>query len=141
MARKNPKQKDNSKTVEWILRWAVFGTYLGHGLFALSIKEGWFQYFTGVGIPEASIPTLLLLIGIMDVTVAFFALLKPIRIVLLWAFLWAFITAAIRPITGDFFGLDFLDLVERAANFMAPLALLVMYGWPKTMKQWFSVRG
>jgi hypothetical protein len=148
MARKAKKSsrvrssgKKSSRAVEWILRWAVFGTFLGHGLFALSIKQGWFQYFTGIGISEASIPTLLILIGIMDIVVAAFALFKPVRVVLLWAVIWAVATALIRPITGDFFGLDFLDFVERASNFMAPLALLALLGWPKTLKDWFSVRG
>jgi hypothetical protein len=137
------KEKKGVKKIsklEWILRLGVFGTFLGHGLFALTIKKSWFGYFTGVGISEASIPTLLILIGIMDVIVALFALFKPIRVVLLWAVVWSVITALIRPITGDFFGLDFLDFVERSANFMAPLALLVLLGWPKTIRQWFSVR-
>lgn len=140
MAKSKSKKSNNLKKVEWILRLAVFGTFLGHGLFALSIKQGWFKYFTGIGIAEASIPTLLILIGIMDIAVALFALLKPVRAVLGWAFIWALITALIRPITGDFFGLDFLDFVERASNFMAPLALLAFYGWPKTFKEWFSVK-
>ena len=127
-------------SVEWLLRIGVFGTFLGHGLFALSIKESWFGYFTGIGISEASIPMLLILIGIMDVAVALFVLFKPLRGVLLWAALWSAITALIRPITGVFFGLDFLDFVERAANFMAPLALIAYYGWPKSFKGWASVR-
>jgi hypothetical protein len=131
---------DNSKKVEWILRLGVFGTFLGHGLFALTIKQSWFPYFTGVGIAESSIPTLLILIGIMDVVVALFALFRPIRGVLAWAVFWGVVTALIRPITGDFFGLDFLDFVERASNFMAPLALLYLYGLPKKFNGWFKVR-
>jgi hypothetical protein len=130
----------DKKSVEWILRLGVFGTFLGHGLFALSIKQDWFKYFTGIGIAESSIPALLVLIGIMDISVAFFVLFKPVRVILGWAVLWAFVTAVIRPLTGDFFGLDFLDFVERAANFMAPLALLALYGWPKSLGEWFKVK-
>ena len=126
--------------VEWILRLGVFGTYLGHGLFALSIKKDWFKYFIGVGITESSIPTLLILIGLLDVLVASFMLFKPIRAILAWAVFWAIVTALIRPITGDFFGLDFLDFVERAANFMGPLALLYLYGLPKKSDGWRKVR-
>jgi hypothetical protein len=128
----------DDRRVEWFLRLGVFGTFLGHGIFALSIKQSWFGYFTGIGIPQSSIPTLLILIGIMDVVVALFALLKPLRVVLAWATFWSFVTALIRPITGDFFGLDFMDFVERAANFMAPLALLAFYGFPKSLREWFS---
>jgi len=132
----------NEKKVEWALRIAIFGTFLGHGIFALSIKKSWFPYFTGIGIVESIIPTLLLLIGTMDVIVSLFALFKPVRIVLLWATIWSFVTALIRPITSaaGFFSLDFMDFVERAANFMAPLALLLFYGWPKKISGWFSVR-
>jgi hypothetical protein len=129
-----------SKKLEWIIRLGIFGTFLGHGLFALTLKQSWFGYFTGVGISESVIPTLLILIGIMDVLVAFFVLIKPLRFILGWAFIWSVITALIRPITGDFFGLDFLDFVERAANFMLPLALLIYYGWPKKRSGWFKVR-
>lgn len=131
-------KKEQEKQVEWALRLAVFGTFLGHGIFALSIKQSWFGYFTGVGIAQSSIPTLLLLIGIMDVAVALCALISPRRWVLGWAVIWAFVTAAIRPITGDFFSLDFMDLVERASNFMAPLALIFFYGWPKKLEDWFK---
>tara|TARA_Y100000034_G_C6897059_1_gene413797 strand:+ start:920 stop:1345 length:426 start_codon:yes stop_codon:yes gene_type:complete len=140
MVKKDVSGSGGNKKVEWALRLAVFGTFLGHGLFALSIKQSWFGYFTGVGIAESSIRTLLMLIGIMDIAVAGFALFKPIRGVLLWAVVWSVATALIRPITGDFFGLDFLDFVERASNFMAPLALILLYGWPKNASEWFSVR-
>ena len=130
----------DEKKVDWALRIAVFGTFLGHGILALTIKKSWFPYFTGIGISESVIPTLLILIGIADVFVSLFALFKPVRGILLWATIWAFITALIRPVSGVFFSLDFLDFVERTANFMAPLALLLLYGWPKKFSEWFSVR-
>jgi hypothetical protein len=126
-------------TVEWMLRLAVFGTFFGHGVFALSIKQSWFGYFTGIGIAESAIPTLLILIGIMDITMALMALFKPVRGLLLWAVIWSVITALIRPITGNFFGIDFMDFVERSSNFMAPLALIIYYGWPRTFSGWFKV--
>ena len=132
--------KDNLHKMEWILRLGVFGTFVGHGILALTIKESWWPYFTGIGIGEAAIPTLLVLIGLMDCAVALFALFKPLRFVLGWATIWAFITALIRPITGGFFTLSFLDFVERASNFMAPLALLLYYGWPKKGKEWFKAK-
>ena len=125
---------DNQKKVEWILRIGVFGTFLGHGVFALLVKQSWIPYFTSIGMSEANAVVLLPLIGILDIMVAIFALLKPIRGVLIWAVLWAFMTALIRPISGE----PIWDFVERSANWAAPLALLYLRGLPKRLKELFS---
>lgn len=125
-----------TKTAEWILRIGTFGAFLGHGLFAIGIKEDWIPLVTGFGFSEAAARTLLPLIGTFDVIVAFLVLLWPIRIVLMWATLWSFMTALSRPVAGK----PFLDFVERAANWAAPLALLYLQGFPKKAKDYFTVR-
>ena len=125
---------DNQKKVEWILRIGIFGTFLGHGVFALLVKQSWIPYFTSLGISESTAIILLPLIGILDITVAIFALVKPIRAILIYAGIWAFITALIRPISGE----PIWDFVERTANWAAPLALLYLRGIPKTLKEFFS---
>ena len=122
------------KKVEWILRIGVFGTFLGHGVFALLVKQSWIPYFTSVGISESMAVFLLPLIGIIDITVAIFALAKPIRAVLIYASVWAFMTALIRPISGE----PIWDFVERTANWAVPLALLYLRGFPKKLKELFS---
>jgi len=126
--------------LEWVMRWGIAGTFIGHGIWALSIKESWFGYFTGIGIAASVIPTLLVLIGIADILVGIAVLWRPYRVLLGWAVVWAVITALIRPITGGFFTIEFADFVERAANFMLPLALLVYQGWPKNVAGWFTVK-
>ena len=126
----------NNKKVEWILRIGVAGEFIGHGVFALQGKEGWFKYFEYFGFsnPE-TITTLLLMIGIMDIALALIILFKPTRVVVLWMFLWALWTAMIRwPFGPD----PMWDFVERWANWAAPLALLFLIGWPKTLKGWFK---
>ena len=40
------------KIAEWVLRIAVAGEFIGHGVFALQGKEGWFKYFNAVGIVD-----------------------------------------------------------------------------------------
>ena len=127
------KLKDSVKA-EWALRIAVFGSFLGHGVFALQGKESWIPYFTSVGIGEATAATLLPLIGVMDVAVALFALFYPIRVVLAWATFWGLTTALIRPISGE----PIWDFVERWANWGAPLALLYLRGIPKKLNGWFK---
>lgn len=119
---------------EWILRVGIFGTFLGHGVFALQGKQSWITLITSVGFSEATAASLLPMIGVLDITVAVLALLWPIRIVLIWAVLWGFSTALIRPIAGE----PIWDFVERTANWAAPLALLVIEGLPKKIKDLFE---
>ncbi|MDP2672551.1 MAG: hypothetical protein Q8O84_01945 [Nanoarchaeota archaeon] len=123
----------NAKKVEWILRIGIFGTFLGHGVFALLGKQSWIPYFTSIGFSESTALTLLPLIGSIDILVALFALIKPIRIVLIWATFWAVVTALIRPISGE----PIWDFVERTANWAAPLALLYLRELPKNLKEFF----
>ena len=126
----------NTKVVQWILRIAVAGEFLGHGMFALQGKEGWFKYFEPFGITNPdTIVTLLFLVGLFDLLIALIVLLKPIRIALLWATFWGLFTALIRwPIGPD----PMWDFVERFANWGAPLALLFMIGWGRNLKEWFK---
>lgn len=122
----------STRIVDWILRLSVAGTFLGHGIFALQVKEGWIPFFVELGFSADFAITVLPLIGVMDVLVAVFVIVRPIRAILLWAVVWGFWTALLRPLTGE----PIWDLVERSANFGAPLALIFLYGWPKNVKQW-----
>ncbi len=126
---------NNVRIVSWILRVAVAGEFLGHGVFALQGKEGWFKYFNAVGITsEETILTILLVVGIVDVTLAALVLIKPVRIALLWMAFWGLWTAMIRwPVGPD----PIWDFFERWANWGAPLALLLLSGWPKGLREWF----
>ncbi|MBT4857145.1 hypothetical protein HON52_03060 [Candidatus Uhrbacteria bacterium] len=123
---------------EWVLRVAIAGEFIGHGVFALQGKEGWFKYFEPFGITsEETMVTILLIVGIVDLLVALAVLVKPLRGVLLWAFIWGAFTALLRwPIGPD----PFWDLIERSANWGAPLALLLYYGWPKKLKDLFTIK-
>lgn len=125
----------NNKKIELILRIGVFGEFAGHGIFALEGKKqwvGWIQQFTGAD--AASAATLLALIGILDLIVAFIILVKPIKVVILWAAFWGFWTALVRPLVGE----PFWDFIERSANWAAPLALLFLRGMPRKVKDLLS---
>ena len=128
----------NLKIVEWVLRIAVAGEFIGHGVFALQGKEGWFKYFNAVGITDVeTITTLLLIVGIADLLLAVLILIRPVRIALLWMALWGLWTAMIRwPVGPD----PFWDFVERSANWGAPLALLFLVGWPGNLREWFRLK-
>ena len=124
-----------NKKIEWILRIAVAGEFLGHGMFAIQGKESWIGWVTKLtNVDVGTATTILILVGIMDILVALIVLFRPIRAVLLWAVFWGFFTALLRPIVGD----PIWDFIERWANWGAPLALLLMLGWPKNSKEWLS---
>lgn len=124
----------NTKNVGWVLRIAVAGEFIGHGMFAIQGKESWFKYFEAVGISNPdTIVTMLFCVGVMDIALAALVLVKPIRIALLWMALWGMWTALIRwPIGPD----PVWDFVERWTNWGAPLALLLLMGWPKSIREW-----
>ena len=123
--------------VFWILRIAIAGEFLGHGVFALQSKKVWVQWIGQLTGAESGLATqLLFLVGFLDLLVAVVVLLKPVRVILLWATIWGFWTAFLRPVVGE----PIWDFIERWANWGAPLALLLLIGWPKNFKEWFRFR-
>ena len=126
---------NNQKIVEWVLKVAVAGEFIGHGVFALQGKKDWIGWFANFGVTDASLAAqLLFAVGLMDILLAIVILIKPVRVVLLWMVLWGFWTALIRPLVG----MPIWDFVERWANWGAPLALLFTVGWPKSLREWFK---
>ncbi len=124
---------NTNKKIEWVLRIAVAGEFIGHGMFALQGKAQWSEWITQLtGIDSILALQILFWIGIFDIIVALVIFFKPLPIVLLWATFWGFYTALIRPIVG----LSMWDFVERWANWGSPLALLLLIGWPKTLRSW-----
>ncbi|TSC70131.1 MAG: hypothetical protein G01um101470_877, partial [Parcubacteria group bacterium Gr01-1014_70] len=124
----------NTKLVEWVLRISVAGEFFGHGVFALQGKKDWIGWFAQFGVSDAGTATqLLFFIGLLDITLAILVLIKPVRIALLWMVFWGFWTALMRPLVG----MPVWDFIERWTNWGAPLALLMLVGWPRSIKEWF----
>lgn len=125
----------NQKIIEWVLRISLAGEFLGHGIFAWQLKKRFLEMLEAfIGVSGDLASQLMKTIGTVDIIVAIFAIVKPIRIVLIYASIWGFLTALARPIAGD----PIWDFVERFANIGVPLALLLMRGLPKNAKEWFS---
>ena len=121
--------------MSWVLRVAVAGEFIGHGVFALEGKKDWVGWFGTFGVTDAALAAkLLFFIGLMDIALAILVLVKPVRIAVLWMVFWGFWTALLRPIVG----MPIWDFVERWANWGAPLALLLLVGWPRSAKEWFK---
>ncbi len=128
---------NNTKFIEWVLKIAVAGEFMGHGVFALQGKAQWISWIGKmIGTAPETAAQILFVVGLMDLAVALIVLVKPIRIILLWATLWGFWTALVRPLVGE----PIWDFVERWVNWGAPLALLLLQGWPQSAKEWFKAR-
>lgn len=126
---------NNLKLAEWILRIAVAGEFIGHGVFGLQGKKDWVGWFFNFGVSDAGTATqMLFIVGVVDIAAAVLILVKPVRIVLLWMVFWGFWTALLRPLVG----MPVWDFVERWANWGAPLALLLLLGWPQSWKEWLK---
>ena len=125
----------NQKTVEWVLRIAVAGEFIGHGVFAIQGKKDWVGWFSQFGVSDPGTATqLLLIIGVLDIAFAILVLIRPVRLALLWMVFWGFWTALLRPLVG----MPVWDFMERWANWGAPLALLLLIGRPKSLREWLT---
>jgi len=124
-----------SKKLEWTLRIALCGEFLGHGWYAFQAVPGFQALLAGsTGLSLESTATLLPVIGVIDFSIAALALIKPLRIVLLYSAVWGFLTALSRPLSG---ATDIFAFIERLPNCGVPLALLWFRGVPKQWRDWF----
>lgn len=126
----------NVKKIDWVLRIAIFGIFLGHGALALQLKPAFLTLIEGMsGISGPLAENLLVTIGITDIITAILAIVYPFRLILMWATAWGFLTALARPVSGE----PVWDFIERWANWGAPLALLYLKELPTNFKMLFKL--
>ncbi len=114
--------KANTQTLHHIFRVACAMCFIGHGAFGILTKRIWCDYFGVFGIGEAMAYDLMPVVGIVDIALGFVLLFYPLRISAVWLVFWGFFTASLRPLAGE----SFAELLERAGNFGAPIALLML---------------
>ena len=113
-----------NKKLEWTLRIGVAGEFLGHAIFALQGKADWIKWTQQLsGMDTSMATTFIFIVGLVDVLLAIWILVKPVRPLLLWMAFWGFWTALVRPLVG----MPIWDFIERFANWAAPLALYYFY--------------
>ena len=110
--------------IEWVLRVSVACTFTGHGVFALGVKEEWVAFISMFGFSDSAARQIMPFVGCHDILLAGMVLIRPlpIRWLLVWMTFWAFFTALLRPLSGA----PIWDMIERGANWGAPLALLLV---------------
>ena len=109
----------------WILRAGLAGCYIGHGAFGIITKAAWVPYFAVAGVGEPSAWQLMPWIGAMDMTMGLLVLAWPCRALFLWATVWTFWTALLRPLSGE----SCWEFWERAGNYGVPFAIIAIVGW------------
>lgn len=126
------------KRVYYTLRIAAAMCFIGHGAFGIITKQIWCNYFAVFGIGHDLAYTLMPVVGSIDILFGLSLLIYPTRAVLMWLVIWGSVTALLRPMSGE----PFTETIERAGNFGAPLALLILYCLNgKNIKGWFNLIG
>ncbi len=111
--------------LEWLIRLAVAGGFVGHGAYgAVVAKSSWFSYFAALGIPESVVTAhgLMTLVGVAEIAAGVIALVLPSPALIMVMAGWKIFSELLRPIAGE----PAWEFVERASNIVAPLALLVL---------------
>ena len=112
--------------MHYILRIAAAMCFIGHGIFGIITKPIWCNYFGVFGIGPDIAYQLMPVVGTIDILMGLSLLFYPVRAVAGWLVIWGIVTASLRPLSGE----PFAELIERAGNFGAPLALLLLAGNP-----------
>jgi hypothetical protein len=110
--------------LHFTLRVAVAMCFIGHGAFGIITKPIWCNYFAVLGIGHDLAYRLMPMMGTFDILLGITMLIYPIRAIPLWLVIWGAVTALLRPLSGE----PFAEFIERAGNFGAPLALLILSG-------------
>jgi uncharacterized membrane protein YphA (DoxX/SURF4 family) len=111
-----------AQRVHITLRIASAMCFIGHGAFGIITKSVWSNYFAVFGIGHDLAYRLMPLVGTIDIVLGLSLLFYPLRAVAGWLVCWGLVTASLRPLSGE----PFAELIERAGNFGAPLALLLL---------------
>jgi hypothetical protein len=120
--------------VHYTLRLAAAMCFIGHGSFGIITKPIWCNYFAVLGIGHGAAYQLMPVVGSIDIFFGLMMLVYPMRIIAAWLVIWGIATALLRPLSGE----PFAEFIERAGNFGAPLAMLLLSEFPATFKGWFA---
>ena len=119
-----------------LLRLATAGAFIGHGAYGVLMeKRGWYGFFDALGVSMTTVDThhLMRWVGGFEMVLGALALVAPVRALLLVLCGWKLATEFIwYPLHG----LPAWEFVERWANYTAPLALLLVRGWPRSWRMW-----
>lgn len=117
-----PAEKNRSVALHYVLRLAIVMCLVGHGAFGIVTKQVWCNYFGVFGIGTDWSYRLMPWVGGFDILCGIVFLFRPMRIIAAWLVLWSIFTALLRPLSHE----PFAEFIERAGNFGAPFAFLLL---------------
>ncbi len=120
-----------------ILRIAAAMCFIGHGAFGIITKPVWCNYFAVFGIGHDTAYHLMPIVGTLDILLGLSLLVYPTAAAAGWLVIWGVVTALLRPLSGE----PFAELIERAGNYGAPLALLLLSATAERESRRLSARG
>ena len=129
--------RERTTVLEWVLRLATAGAFIGHGAYGAFVqKPGWYGFFGELGVSPAGVDArhLTIWVGGAELALGVLALVYPLPALLLVMVVWKL---GAEFIWYPLHGLPAFELVERWGNVTAPLALLLVRGWPATLRAWF----
>lgn len=137
-----PFTRQRVTVLEWILRAATAGAFIGHGAYGLFMrKPGWYGFLGELGLSQAVVDRyhLMAWVGGFEMVLGLLALIAPAPALLLFMVVWK---AGSEFIWYPVHALPAWEFVERWSNYTAPLALIIVVarGWPKTARDWFRLR-
>lgn len=121
----------NTRIMEWILRISIFCLLAGHGGLAFFMQhKGLLRNLNGIGLNLD--PAQYHLFGIWEMLLGSIVLLRPRTPGLLWFVLfYKLATEALFPIVG--LPRDIFETIERMGDYIAPLALIMIYQTKQSM--------
>jgi hypothetical protein len=128
-----PLTAERGTAIAWILRVTAAILLIGHGGFGLAMrKPEWADYFGVLGIGAAILEawSLTPLVGWFECILGLIVLAAPVPPVLIFAFTWKVGSELLRPLAGE----PFWEFIERGGSYAAPLALLVLPAWARTLR-------
>lgn len=130
------EHKTNRQKIYYTLRIAAAMCFIGHGAFGIITKSIWSNYFAVFGIGRHVSFQLMPIVGSIDILMGIIILIYPLRAVVAWLVVWGMITALLRPLSGE----PFAEFIERAGNFGAPLALIILCGGAHFKKMFAPIK-
>jgi hypothetical protein len=140
-----------NRVVYALLSVGLIGAFFGHGMWAVDGKDSFVELFAGtfdnvfgVTVSTAAATSWVQVIGWVDIAITVvlvvmfignlrargalyeFAYSKAALVIYAWGAVWGFLTAGARVTAAGEFYPEVWDVVERAPNFLLPVALVYL---------------
>ncbi len=117
------------------MRLIIASTFLMQGIIAITSAHDVIAFYHLSVLPSTVAQYVAVLIGIMDFMVLVSILIRPYRMVLVWTLFWGLLTSIVAFLSAT----PLVLFLQSLPGWLAPLALLLLRGWPRKWKEMLSV--